>query len=163
MAGMNELLALAADRSPPARARLATAIGDLAVQAAHSSHAAELALAADILRKLIRDVEIPVRRTLAARLAREPRVPHDLIVDLAHDAIEVAEPSLRDSTVLNDADLLDVVRRCERQHRMAVARRQAVSETVSAALVDAGEREVMTTLLANRGAKLSPPTFDLLI
>ena len=48
----------------------------------------------DILRQLIHDVEMKVRRVLAELMASESDAPHDLIAALANDQIEVAHAIL---------------------------------------------------------------------
>ena len=54
----------------------------------------EKALMTDILRQLLHDMEMSVRRELAERLAKTENVPHELIITLANDKIEVAYPTV---------------------------------------------------------------------
>ena len=46
----------------------------------------------EILRRLTRDVEMAIRIALAESLADDITAPHDLILLLVDDAIEVARP-----------------------------------------------------------------------
>ncbi len=123
----------------------------------------ETALLGDILRQLVRDVEMPVRRALADQLSDRDDAPEDLIVLLANDVIDVAYPLLAKSPKLCDQDLIDVVARHARQHSLAVSKRETVSEAVSDALVKTGDSEVVVSLLQNDGAMLSAKTMDGLI
>ena len=63
----------------------------------------------DILRRLIRDVEVTVRKALAGRLAGEASAPPDLIKPLANDEIEVAHSILLKSEVLQDIELIEII------------------------------------------------------
>src|SRR3546814_17980660 len=54
--------------------------------------------------------ERDIRRDLAARFADNPLVPNDLVVMLANDDIAIAEPILRRSSVLQDEELIGVIR-----------------------------------------------------
>ena len=104
------LLELALDKSLDGRRALTATIGDLFSKRDEVLSERERALMTDILRKLIHDCEIVVRRDLAERLSGAPNPPHELIVALANDEIEVAEPILKASAVLRDAELVGVIR-----------------------------------------------------
>src|SRR3954467_12410971 len=155
MARLADLFEMARDRSPAGRRALADKVGDFYF-AGHDLSKREHDLVVDILRQVIRDAETDVRLGLAERLAVHEQAPHDLIVTLANDRIEIAEPILMHSGVLMDADLIDIVRRHAEAHQVAVAKRPAVSASVSDVLVETGSIQVAETLLGNRGASLSP-------
>jgi uncharacterized protein (DUF2336 family) len=104
-----------------------------------------------------------VRRKLAERLARDPKAPIELIAILMRDDIEVARAILVENAALRDADLVEVIEQKTMQHRLAIATRRSVSETVSAALVAAGEDEVARTLLENPGAKIARNSYVKLV
>ncbi len=72
-----------------------------------------------------------------------------LLKMLANDEIEVAGPVLKKSTVLQDLDLVEVIRNRTIEHQLAIAVREHVSERVSGALVEAGHEWVITTLLSS--------------
>jgi uncharacterized protein (DUF2336 family) len=157
------LLELARDRSPGARARIVDSIGSFIVDPPEGQNPREREIASDILRQLLRDAEMTVRRKLAERLAMEPTAPLDLVIQLASDEVEVARPVLLESLALRDSDLLEVVEHRTMRHRLAIAMRRQVSETVCAALVDAGEPEVARTLLENPGARIGRASFEKLV
>jgi uncharacterized protein (DUF2336 family) len=160
---IGQLLTLARDRSPESRARLAMEISGYLTDEDTESSAQERGIATEILRRLIHDIEVPIRRTLAERLARGPNVPRDLIIDLANDAVEVARPILLGSEMLTDEDLLEVIEHRTLRHRLTIAMRQRLSETLSAALVAAGENEVIRTLLENKTARIGRETFQQIV
>ena len=76
----------------------------------------ERALMASILQKLISDIEMDLRRTLAARLAADPEAPTELISILANDEIEIAQPILLRSKVLQNLRELF----CQKQGKIQV-------------------------------------------
>jgi uncharacterized protein (DUF2336 family) len=162
-ARIRELVELARDSAPAARARLVAGIGDLMFDEAEPASPREKEIATDILRYLVREAEIAVRRALADRLAREPNAPRDLIVALAHDDIMVARPVLLESSLLADADLIEVIHQRTLQHQLAITMRQQISETVSAALVSTGNAEVMRGLVDNPKARIARRTFEILV
>jgi uncharacterized protein (DUF2336 family) len=162
-ARIRELVALARDSAPAARARLVAGIGDLIFDEAEPASDREKELATDILRYLVREAETAVRRALADRLARESKAPRDLIVALAHDEITVARPVLLESTLLADADLIEVIHQRTLQHQLAITMRQQISETVSAALVSTGNAEVMRSLVDNPKARIARRTYEILV
>ncbi|EKV32097.1 hypothetical protein C882_3161 [Caenispirillum salinarum AK4] len=157
------LLRLAREKSAEARARLATTISDLFRDEADALTDRERALMADILRRVLRDIEISVRRQVATALAGQQSLPHDLMVFLANDEIDVAYSILRQSRVLQDADLIEVIRNRTQEHQLAIANRYHVSEAVCDALVQTGQHEVIRELLQNPDADISGATMDYLV
>ncbi len=156
------LLELALDKSLEGRRALTATIGDLFNKRDGVLSERERALMTDILRKLIHDCEIVVRRGLSESLSSAPNPPHELIVALANDEIEVAEPILRQSTVLRDAELVGVIRHRTQQHQLAIAMRRSLSEYVSDALVETGNIDVVKVLLENSDAQISEATMEYL-
>jgi len=121
---VERLLALAHDKSQAGRSALYSAIGELFGRRGSELSETERRMMAEILRQLGRDVEMAVRRVLAQRIAGWPHAPHELVLELANDGIEVAAPLLRDSPVLRDPDLIEVIRQQTQQHQLAVAMRR---------------------------------------
>ena len=155
---VRDLLEMARDKSVGARMRLVDKIGDIFSERETVLSERERALMTDILEKLIRDFEMTVRRELARRLADKPAAPTDLVSMLANDAIEVAQPVLMQSRVLQDRHLIEVIQNRSRQHQIAIAMRRSVSEPVADALVGTDDDEVIATLLHNETAALSEAT-----
>ena len=115
----------------------------------------ERQLAIDIVRAMVRDVEVRVREALSRNLKSSHDIPHDVALSMARDVESVALPVLEFSTVLTDADLVDIVRRSNGAKQVAVARRKTVSAPVVAALIDSKNGEAVATLVGNEGADLS--------
>ena len=160
---VDHLLELARDRSEAGRALLVNSVCDLFVDDAHDYSGRESALMTDILHRLIGEVEAEVRQDLAERLSEAAAAPRALIVELANDEIGVARSILQNSPVLNDPDLVEIVRTRAREHQLAIAARREIGESVSTALVETEDAGVITTLLDNRSAAISNLTLEYLV
>jgi uncharacterized protein (DUF2336 family) len=159
---LHKLLKLALDKSVEGRKNLTASLGDLFNESNTVLNERERALMSEILRKLVRDCEMAVRRDLAERLSKAENPPHELIVLLANDQIEVAQPILAHSEVLRDMELVQIIRRRTHQHHLVIAMRRSVSEPVSDALVETGDENVIKILLENQDAKISQATMSYL-
>jgi len=115
----------------------------------------ERKIAEEIFRLMVRDAEVRVREALAQNLKQNRDVPREVAVALAKDVDSVAEPILKFSDVLTDADLVEIIRTQGSAKQVAIAGRSQVSEGVSAALVDARNEAAVETLVANKGAAIS--------
>lgn len=160
---MNELLDLARDKSVNGRTRLVQIVGDLFFDEGRILNARERALMTDILRQLIHDVEMSVRKSLADKLAMEADAPSELVIVLANDEIEVAHSILLNSAVLQDLELIEIIQHRTFQHRLTIAMRQTVREPVSDALVETDNTKVIQTLIENDGARISSSTMVYLV
>lgn len=158
-----DLLQLAQDSSAHGKTVLLENITEFFLTGEGRLSDRERALMQDILRKLIRDVETPIRRELARQLSQAQLAPHDLIVQLANDEIEVARPILMESGVLKDVDLIEIIRNRTREHRLVVAARSGLAEAVSDALISAGEEDVVVALLRNQDVRLSRRATEYLV
>jgi uncharacterized protein (DUF2336 family) len=120
----------------------------------------ERRLAEEIFRIMARDVEVQVREALSVHLKECPEVPHDVALSLAKDVESVAIPIIEFSRVLTDDDLVEIINASDAAKQSAVARRDAVSERVSDALVDTKNEDVVATLMGNAGAEISDQSFE---
>lgn len=118
----------------------------------------ERQLAEAIFRIMVRSAEVRVRRALSETLKDNATVPHDVALQLASDIAAVATPMLRYSIVLTDEDLVQIVRTRPVLCQLAVAQRTTVSSSVSDALVDSQNEEVVVALINNSGAEVSDET-----
>lgn len=119
-----------------------------------SSSDRERELMGEILRHLVGDMEMAIRKRLAERLAKRSGMPRALVLELANDDIEIAYPILADSDVLADPDLIEVIRHRTARHQLAVSRRKSLSPFVSKVLVETGDEIVIESLLNNHGAQV---------
>jgi len=160
---LDELVALARDKTAKGRAVLAQTVSDVFFDERKVLTDREKALMVDILRQLIHDVEMPIRRMLAGRLADQPSAPRELVIELANDEIDVAHALLVRSDVLRDAELIEIIRHRTLEHRLAVAVRKPLSEVVSDMLVGTEDEDVILALLGNPDAKISAATIEYLV
>ena len=158
-----DLVTLASDRSPNGRDELFRAVSDFLLDDTSQPGQTEKDLAASILQRLLDDVEIGLRRALSERLVARDDMPHDLVVELAMDVIEVAEPVLAGSPLLSESDLVEIIQNKTHSYQLAIARRRSISAIVGQALIDQGDADVITTLLGNSGAELTPEMLDHLV
>lgn len=160
---LRDLIGLAQRRAGDSRRALFENISDLFVSAEGQLSDRERALMRDILAKLVSEIETEVRRSLAERLAQSDDAPADLVSLLAHDEIAVARPILLNSRLLDDPDLIEIVRHRTLEHRMAVAAREGLTADVTDALVDYGEDDVIARLVENHDAEISQRAMDYLV
>ena len=157
------LLSLARDKSVGSRTKLADIISDLFFGATGTLTDSEQSIMTDILRQLVQDAEINVRKHLAIQLSNQPDAPHDLVIALANDESEVAYPLLLKSSVLRDQDLIAIVHHRTLEHQLAISMRDSVGISVSAALVDTDEESVIKRLLENHNAEIARDTMAHLV
>ena len=75
--------------------------------------------------RLINSGDLATRTALAERLARYGAAPHPVILRLARDVVDVAEPILRHSPCLTAADLEWISTDCGPEHAAIIAARRA--------------------------------------
>ena len=154
---------LARDRSEQSRRMLFENISDLFVSTDGRLSDRERILMRDILAKLIGEIEMEVRRSLAESLTDADHAPTDLINLLANDDIAVARPILMRSRVLRDIELIEIIRHRTHEHRMSIAMRASLTEEVSDALIERGEENVIATLVQNPDANISRLAMEYLV
>jgi uncharacterized protein (DUF2336 family) len=157
------LLKLAREKTVSSRNRLAEAMVDMFAARGRDLTERERTLMVDILKRVLREIEHSVRKRISADLAAREEAPHALISFLANDDIDVAYPILSQSRVLQDADLIEVIRNRTLEHQLAIAVRFHVSEAVTDALVQTGNETVITEMLRNPDAEISAATMDYLV
>lgn len=125
---------------------------------------AQVQLAEQIFRLLLRQAEVEVRKALSDTLMNNRSAPVDVILSLAKDVEEVSLPILEFSEVLEDEHLVEIIRTTEQTAKhVAIAQRGKVSEAVSTELVNTNNEAVVDTLLQNDAAKISEPTYGKVI
>lgn len=152
----SELLKLAESREAGCHDRLLLGLAELcALRPFGQGETGETA--ADVLITLTRRAELRIRAQLAERLAEVPWAPHDLIVFLAYDDIEAAEPVLTGSPVLTEEDLIDIVQKLGEAHQRCIARRPGITGPVCEAIAEHAEIRVLPVLLENETAEITEP------
>lgn len=160
---MQDLLDLARDKSASGKSQLVQVVGDLFFEEERVLNERERTLMTDILRQLIQDVEVSVRKALADRMAEESGAPSVLINILANDELDVAHNILLNSEVLQDLELIEIIQHQTFEYQLTIAMRNKVSEAVSEALVETGNTKVIKTLIENETAQISDDTIETLV
>lgn len=132
---------------------------DAASKVAHAFADAQLTdserqLARDIIAAFAHDAVVRVRQALSENLKDSPEIPHELALQLAKDVAEVAAPMLANSTVLSEADLIEIVSAGSSAHQTAIASRRQVPATLAGVLVEKGSEDAVSTLMKNDGAQV---------
>jgi uncharacterized protein (DUF2336 family) len=120
-------------------------------------------LAADILVGLLRTSNVELRRRCAQGLVLIHEAPKPLLRYLARDEISVAQPLLEAGIGFDDSDLIATVRAGIAPHWLAIARRRALSESLTDALLATGDVQVIDAVLRNRSSRLSAQGVDLIV
>jgi uncharacterized protein (DUF2336 family) len=162
MSDMGRLAQLAANPQGATREEIYLAVASLYRIHGHYLNERERALMQEILRRLAANVEMAIRIALAERLADDPNVPHDLVLLLADDRIEVARPIILRSPLLTDADALRMISQYGAAHHEAIAWRAHIGEPVTDVLARSEAEPVLAALVRNATAKISAATFEVL-
>ena len=117
----------------------------------------------EVLCQLAELVETEARAHVAKLLAPLDRAPGNVVVKLANDEIQVAQPLLEFSNVLSDDDLIEIVMNQSEDHRVAIAGRQQVTERVGDAIVEHGKTASVQRLVRNANAELGPQALGRLV
>jgi uncharacterized protein (DUF2336 family) len=101
-------------------------------------------------------IEGAARARLAKRLANSDCAPIKVVKKLAFDGnIEVAGPILQHCEKLDPKTLIKNIRTRGQRHLLAISRRKSIPPAVTDELVTRGNREVLTSVVANDGARFS--------
>jgi uncharacterized protein (DUF2336 family) len=114
----------------------------------------------EIIARLAEEIELAARVRLANKLAPSNNAPIKIVRELAFDdSIEVAGPILQKSERLDAKTLIENARSKGQQHLLAISKRKSIGDDVTDVLVKRGNLEVVTSVAANKGARLSGPGF----
>ena len=123
--GLDDLARL---RGVDTRPTLARVLTDLYVQKTghtldEETHYTELVL------RLLDAVDVGTRAMVAHKLAIYPAAPRAVMLRLARDVIDVAEPVLRHSPCLSGSELDAIMKECSSLHAAAIAARRGLAGT----------------------------------
>lgn len=163
MSDMGRLAQLAINPQGTSREEIYLAVASLYRIQGTGLNQRERALMHEILRRLTRDVEMAIRIALAERLADDTNAPHDLILLLADDKIEVARPLLLRSPLLSDEDVLRLIAEGHPDRQEIVATRPNIGEPVTDALAKSDTESVLVALVRNATAKISSLAYETLV
>lgn len=156
---------LAQDDDDEVRCELARKISRLLPELDEATQAKLRDMTIDILEALARDQLPRVRQILAEELKHSTTAPRKVILRLARDVeLIVAAPILEYSPLLSDDDLLEIIGGGPIEGALAaVSRRLELGADISDALVEYGDTEAVSALLANPTAQIREETLDLII
>lgn len=160
---LKQLIGLAKEDSPEKRSNLLREITDVFMAAPDRYTSTEMQHFDVIMSKVTASVEAQLRRQIAEKIADSPTAPKGLLRQLALDEIGVAEPVLKRSAALSEDDLIRVIRQRGQDHMKAITKRRDLPETVTAELVDRGDKDVLVSLAGNKDAKLNTETMEKMV
>ena len=108
--------------------------------------------AQEILRIMAGDAAELVRRAMAVTLKASTLLPRDVALQLAADVETISLPVLNFSPAFTDEDLIEVIRLGDPVRQVAVAKRPALSETVTTVIVDQASEKAVEIACANDNA-----------
>ncbi len=153
-----------ASGSPEKQLEVLRHVTDLFLVGAKGYSDEQIDLFDGVISRLADRIEIRARIELANRLAPVENAPPLTIRKLAHDeAIEVAEPVLRQSPRLTEQELLALAGDHRQERLLAISKRATLSENVSDVLVTRGNREVILSVARNEGARFSDSGYSALV
>lgn len=121
------------------------------------------AAAEGALLMLLDDASPLVRQAMAEVFSRSPVAPAAIVQALSLDQPSVALPVLEHSTLLIDADLVDIVATGNSDLQCAIARRQGLPASVCAAIAEVGSAAAALELIENPAAELAPFSWDRIV
>lgn len=154
----DDVARLADQRDPEARALSARKV--CARLASSQLSDEERATGAEIIRFLAEDAAEHVRRALAVTLQRSANLPRDVARKLADDIDSIALPVIAGSPVLDDDDLIALVRGGEVSRQSAIAGRDHVSEIVVNEIVEVGAPQAVAVAAGNDGAQFNSTAYS---
>lgn len=116
-----------------------------------------------ILSAVSAEMDAEVRKELAHRFAPEKDTPRQLLHKLANDEIDIAEPVLRQSPALDDAELKKVIASGRQQHMRAISGRERLSTAVTSDLVHKGDDATLVKLAGNEGAEFDRASMQTMV
>lgn len=119
----------------------------------------ESELITDVLLALMKQAQKDLKMALSERLSAMDTVPLRMILNIANDEVEVAEPVLRKSPILKDMDLLYIIQGKGVEHARAIAKREGLSASVINTLAETKDFQVAVNLSGNDGVTLTEHAF----
>lgn len=152
---LESLARLTKENSDEGRQKLLREVTDMFMESSDTLNEREISYFGEIMTGLVGQVETMVRQHLSETISSVSNAPHDLILSLANDELDVAFSVLQNSEVLQDNDLVEIAEKRSQEHLNAIARRAAVDESITDVLVKKGNETVLGTLAGNNGAQFS--------
>ncbi|MEQ1780392.1 MAG: DUF2336 domain-containing protein [Hyphomonadaceae bacterium] len=111
--------------------------------------------ARQILDMMCSDAAVLVRRALAVTLKNSPKLPRDIAIKLAKDIDIIAVPVLKNSPVITDEDLVEIVLAGSSEKQVAIAQRASLGEGLTEVIALYGSKQAVEAATLNEGAAFS--------
>lgn len=122
----------------------------------------ESELITDVLFALMKQAEQNLKIALSERLSTLDHVPLRMILSIANDEIEIADPVLRNSPVLQDMDLMYILQGKGIEHGRAIATREGLGGAMINMLADTKDFEIAVNLSENAGIQLTERAYAII-
>lgn len=109
----------------------------------------------DALMSVISQAERNLRQAIAQKMSLSNNAPLRLILNFVSDDIDIATPVLKHSPVLNDTDLLYIIKAQSKEYWRVVAERSKLSPVLVDALADTRDLLTAKTLVHNKNSNLT--------
>lgn len=121
----------------------------------------EVEIANAIMRLLIRDVSVTIRREISEKFCKNVRIPHDVAVKIANDLEDiVANPFISNSPVLTDEDLVELLKNSSESRQALVASRENLSNELAKFIIDGASPDAVASLMENKSANIEKEDWD---
>jgi uncharacterized protein (DUF2336 family) len=146
------------------RAECLRRVTDLFLTGGHGLSEEQISVFDDVICYLSKAIETRALVELSKHLAPVGNAPVKVVQRLAHnDVIAVAEPMLTQSPRLATVDLIEIAATGGQGHLRAISARAELQASVTDILISRGDRDVLHTLSANKGARFSDPGLTRLV
>ena len=115
--------------------------------------------ARQILDLMCNDAAVLVRRALAVTLRNSPKLPRDIAIKLAKDIDAIAIPVLKNSPVITDEDLVEIVLSGSSEKQVAIAQRPTLGEGLTEVITLYASKPAVQACTLNEGAAFSDDAY----
>lgn len=115
--------------------------------------------ARQVLDLMCNDTAVLVRRALAVTLRNSPKLPRDIALKLARDVDAIAVPVLKNSPVITDEDLVEIVLAGAAEKQVAIAQRASLGEGLTEVIALYAAKPAVEACTLNEGAAFSDDAF----
>ncbi|NDF11509.1 MAG: DUF2336 domain-containing protein [Proteobacteria bacterium] len=157
-----DLARLSSDNSAGERARVAEKLTlQFSGKTGKNFTEKQIEIVEQIFRMLVKDAAVEVRKVLSQNLSESGELSNDIAKSLAMDEnSDVSLPMIELSDVLTDEDLVEIIKTTESiEKQKAIAGREGIGASVTDALVETKNADVVTALMMNDKATIAEGTF----
>lgn len=148
----HDLLLFEDDHTPERDVDAAREFAERYLQAEHGSQ--ERASMATALTVLLDDPSRAIRKAISKTLASSAYAPAHVVRSLASDVDDVAVPVLKESPILTDAELVDLLAQGSETVQCVIAGRAGLPASISAAICEVASERACQVLLDNGSAEV---------